>query len=259
MAGRLRLDFDVPTLRPLVAAAIPDQNSRPPIDGKIDLGSDVTIGEGAGTIDAVLALRTVALQGLPPGAAELLGRGPRLDLRASVETGKSVQISEFGFQGAAIDLTGKGTLQLAGEETFAADLDLELPRLAAASGLAGQPLSGSLAANVKASGSMLTGRTDLARIARILVLDGQRLQGLLTIDARFAGTLDRPLADGSIAVANGLVEDSISGVLLRDLNLAHRRRSGPDQPGHPERARSPRRHLERVGQPRSRRHVPDRL
>jgi hypothetical protein len=73
MAGRLRLDLDVPALRPLVAAAIPDPTSRPPIDGKIDLGSDVTIGQGAGTIDAVLALRTAALQGLPPGAAELLG------------------------------------------------------------------------------------------------------------------------------------------------------------------------------------------
>ncbi|MGH8574534.1 MAG: hypothetical protein ACREX8_18455, partial [Gammaproteobacteria bacterium] len=168
MAGRLRLDLEVPTLRPLVASAIPDQNSRPPIDGKIDLGSDITIGEGAGTIDAVLALRTVALQGLPPGAAELLGREPRFDLRASLETGRFVQISTLAFKGAAIDLTGKGTLQLAGEETFAADLDLELPRLAAASGLAGQPLSGSLAANVKASGSMSEPNVVLAtRIDRL--------------------------------------------------------------------------------------------
>jgi translocation and assembly module TamB len=51
------------------------------------------------------------------------------------------------------------------------------------------------------------------------MLDGQRLGGLLTIDARFAGTLDRPLAEGSIEIANGLVEDAISGVLLRDLKL----------------------------------------
>ena len=153
VAGRLRLDLDVPALGPVVAA-IPDQVARAPIDGKIGLGSDVTIGEGAGTIDAVLALRTAALQGLPPGAAEILGREPRLDLRASLETGKSVQVSELAFKGAAIDLTGKGSLQLAGDENLAADLALELPRLAAASRLAGQPLSGSLAANVKASGSM---------------------------------------------------------------------------------------------------------
>ncbi|MGH9260335.1 MAG: hypothetical protein ACRD08_10645, partial [Acidimicrobiales bacterium] len=93
MAGRLRLDLEVPALRPLVAAASPDPASRPPIDGTIDLGSDITIGEGAGKIDAVLALRTAALQSLPPGVAELLGRDPRFDLRASLETGKSVQIS----------------------------------------------------------------------------------------------------------------------------------------------------------------------
>ncbi len=191
MAGRLRLDLDVPTLRPLVvAAAIPDPTSRPPIDGKIELGSDVTIGEGAGTIDAVLALRTVALQGLPPGAAELLGREPRLDLRASLETGKSVQISTLAFKGAAIDLTGKGSLQLAGEERLAADLDLELPRLAAASGLAGQPLSGSLAANVKASGSMSKPSVVLA--THIDRLKAERFDfSEITLDADAGGPIDR--------------------------------------------------------------------
>ncbi|MGH8566114.1 MAG: hypothetical protein ACREXW_19320, partial [Gammaproteobacteria bacterium] len=190
MAGRLRLDFDVPALRPLVAAAIPDPTSRPPIDGTIDLGSDVTIGEGAGKIDAVLALRTAALQGLPPGVVELLGREPRFDLRASLETGRSVQISKLAFKGAAIDLTGKGSLQLAGEETFAADLDLELPRLAAASGLAGQPLSGSLAANVKASGSMSEPNVLLA--TRIDRLRGAGVDfSEITLDADAGGPIDR--------------------------------------------------------------------
>ena len=190
MAGRLRLDLDVPALRPLVAAAIPEPTSRPPIDGRIDLGSDVTIGEGAGKIDAVLALRTAALQGLPPGAAELLGREPRLDLRASLETGRSVQISKLVCKAAAIDLTGKGSLQLAGEQRLAADLDLELPRLAAASGLAGQPLSGSLAANVKASGSMSKPNVVLA--THIDRLKGERFDfSEITLDADAGGPIDR--------------------------------------------------------------------
>jgi len=190
VAGRLRLDLDVPALRPLVAAAIPDPASRPLIDGKIDLGSDVTIGEGAGRIDAVLVLRTAALQGLPPGVAELLGREPRLDARAFLETGKSMQISKLAFQGAAIDLTGKGSLQLAGEERLAADLHLELPRLAAASRLAGQPLSGSLAANVKASGSMSEPNV-------VLATHIDRLKGAgvdfseITLDADAGGPIDR--------------------------------------------------------------------
>ncbi len=215
VAGRLRLDLDVPALRPLVAAAIPDPASRPPIDGRIDLGSDVTIGEGAGTIDAVLALRTTALHGLPPGAAELLGREPRLDLRASVETGRSVQISKLAFKGAAIDLTGKGSLQLASEERLAADLDLELPRLAAASGLAGQPLSGSLAANVKASGSMSKPSVVLA--TRIDRLKAERFDfSEITLDADAGGPIDRLTgrirldareARGSIALGTDYARD----------------------------------------------------
>ena len=226
MAGRLRLDLDAPALRPLVAAAIPDPTSRPPIDGKIDLGSDVTIGEGAGTIDAVLALRTAALQGLPPGAAELLGREPRLDLRASLETGRSVQISKLAFKGAAIDLTGKGSLQLAGEQKLAADLALELPRLAAASGLAGQPLSGSLAANVKASGSMSEPNVVLA--TRIDRLKAERFDfSEITLDADAGGPIDRLAgrirldareARGSIALATDYARDG-QKLDIRNLSL----------------------------------------
>jgi len=226
MAGRLRLDLDVPALRPLVAAAIPDPTSRPPIDGKIDLGSDVTIGEGAGTIDAVLALRTVALQGLPPGAAELLGREPRLDLRASLETGKSVQISELAFKAAAIDLTGKGSLQLTGDESIAADLALELPRLAAASGLAGQPLSGSLATNVKASGSMSKPNVVLA--AHIDRLKAERFDfSKITLDADAGGPIDRLAgrirfdaheARGSIALQTDYARDG-QKLDIRNLSL----------------------------------------
>ncbi|MGH8591504.1 MAG: hypothetical protein ACREXX_19955, partial [Gammaproteobacteria bacterium] len=211
MGGRLRLDLDVPALRPLVAVAIPDPASRPPIDGTIDLGSDITIGEGAGKIDAVLALRTAALQGLPPGVAELLGREPRFDLRASLEPGRSVQVSELAFQGASIDLTGKGSLQLAGEERLTADLDLELPRLAAASGLAGQPLSGSLAANVKASGSM--SEPNVVFATRIDRLKAERFDfSEITLDADAGGPIDRLTgrirldareARGSIALGTG--------------------------------------------------------
>ncbi|MGQ0593451.1 MAG: translocation/assembly module TamB domain-containing protein [Gammaproteobacteria bacterium] len=227
MAGRLRLDLEVPALRPLVAAAIPDPTSRPPIDGKLALGSDITIGEGAGKIDAVLALRTAALQGLPPGAAELLGREPRLDARASLETGKSVQISKLAFQGAAIDLTGKGTLQLAGEERLAADLDLELPRLAAASGLAGQPLSGSLAANVKASGSMSEPNVVLA--TRIDRLKGAGVDfSVITLDADAGGPIDKLTgrlrldareARGSIALRTDYARDGRK-LDIRNLSLS---------------------------------------
>jgi len=226
MAGRLRLDLDVPALWPLMEAAIPDPTSRPPIDGKIDLGSDIAIGEGAGKIDVVLALRTLALRDLPPGAAELLGREPQLDLRASLETGRSVQISKLAFKGAAIDLTGKGSLQLAGEQKLAVDLALELPRLAALSGLAGQPLSGRLAAHGKASGSMSEPNV-------VLATNIDRLKGAnfdfskITLNADAGGPIDRLAgrirldareARGSIALATEYARDG-KKLEIRKLSL----------------------------------------
>ncbi len=227
VAGRLRLDLDVPTLGPLVAAAVPD---RPPIDGTIDLASDITIGEGARTIDAVLALRTAALQGLPPGAAELLGREPRLDATASSETGKSVQISKLAFKGKAIDLTGKGSLQLAGDERLAADLALELARLAAASGLAGQPLSGSLVANVKASGSLtqpnivLAAHIDRLKAERFDFLANGRINGRISDLGALAPFIGQGL-HGAIDLA--LVLDAAKGKQNARADVRATRIGGP--------------------------------
>jgi hypothetical protein len=226
VAGRLRLDLDVPSCGRSWRRQSPTQPPDRRFDGKIDLGSDVTISEGAEKIDAVLALRA-ALQGLPSGAAELLGREPRLDVRASLETGRSVPVSELAFKRAAIDLTGKGSLQLASEQKLAADFALELPRLAAASDFAGQPLSGSLAANVRASGSMSEPNVVLA--THIDRLKAERFDfSEITLDADAGGPIDRLAgrsirfdaheAHGSIALGTHYARDG-RNLDIRNLSL----------------------------------------
>ena len=164
----------------------------PDVGGTVALDLDVSGSSAAPKIDLVVDAKGVKARGkdqqtVPPA---------NLALRAGVAGGQLDASAELaGVTDDPLRLKAAVPLRI-GLEPFA----FELPR--------DRPIQGSL-----------SGRTDLGRIAQILVLDGQRLQGLLTIDARFAGTLDRPLADGSIAIANGLVEDSISGVLLRDLTL----------------------------------------
>ena len=164
----------------------------PELGGTVALDLDVSGSSAAPKIDLVVDAKGVKARGkeqqtVPPA---------NLALRAGIVGGQLNASAELaGVMDDPLRLKAALPLRI-GLEPFA----FELPK--------DRPIQGSL-----------TGRTDLGRIAQILVLDGQRLQGLLTIDARFAGTLDRPLADGSIAIANGLVEDSISGVLLRDLTL----------------------------------------
>ena len=164
----------------------------PELGGTVALDLDVSGSSAAPKIDLVVDAKGVK----PRGKDQQTVPPANLALRAGIAGGQLDASAELaGVMDDPLRLQAALPLRI-GLEPFA----FELPR--------DRPIQGSL-----------TGRTDLGRIAQILVLDGQRLQGLLTIDARFAGTLDRPLADGSIAIANGLVEDSISGVLLRDLTL----------------------------------------
>ena len=164
----------------------------PELGGTVALDLDVSGSSAAPKIDLVVDAKGVKARGKDQQTVPQAN----LALRAGIAGGQLDASAELaGVMDDPLRLQAALPLRI-GLEPFA----FELPR--------DRPIHGSL-----------SGRTDLGRIAQILVLDGQRLQGLLTIDARFAGTLDRPLADGSIAIANGLVEDSISGVLLRDLTL----------------------------------------
>ncbi len=164
----------------------------PDMGGTLALNLEVSGKSAAPKIDLVVNAKDVKprgknLQAVPPA---------KLALRAAVAGDRLDAVAELGgLTDKPLRLQAALPLRM-GLEPFAFDLPRD------------RPIEGSL-----------TGRTDLSRIAQTPVLDGQRLQGLLTIDARFGGTLDRPLADGSIEIADGLVEDSISGVLLRELTL----------------------------------------
>ncbi|SNB52219.1 Autotransporter translocation and assembly factor TamB [Arboricoccus pini] len=194
LAGKLRLDLGIPSLQPLMAAAMPDPNGRPGIDGKIDLGADVTLGDQAKQIDAVLALRTDGLAGLPPGAMELLGAAPKLDATASFEAGKAATVQSLDFEGAAVSLKGKAGMGL-DDQLVSTDLVLDLPDFSVLRPVTQQPTTGRASLTLKGQGSLRD------RIDAVLALRAEDLAGLP------AGTSDllgaTPSLDANLAYVNG--------------------------------------------------------
>ena len=69
----------------------------------------------------------------------------------------------------------------------------------------------------------LTGSLDaelaLARLADMLGLDDQRLEGPLLADLRLGGTVAVPTIDGTVRVDGALYENGTTGTVLRDVNL----------------------------------------
>lgn len=163
----------------------------PPLTGTIDARLTATGRTAAPEIALVLAGRDVRPAKAPPGL-----KPARLDATARIA-------------GGSVDATAS----VAGVTTEPLRAELRAPlRL----GL--EPFAFDLPQNGTVRGS-LVGRADLAELGTIAMLDGQRLAGTLATDLRLAGTVATPTAQGSIAIERGRIEDAISGVLLRDLEL----------------------------------------
>jgi translocation and assembly module TamB len=59
----------------------------------------------------------------------------------------------------------------------------------------------------------------LARLADMLGLDDQRLEGPLLADLRLGGTVAVPTIDGTVRIDSALYENGTTGTVLRDVNL----------------------------------------
>jgi translocation and assembly module TamB len=59
----------------------------------------------------------------------------------------------------------------------------------------------------------------LARLADVLGLDDQRLEGPLRADLRLAGTVAEPAIDGTVRIDGALYENGTTGTVLRDVSL----------------------------------------
>ncbi|WP_027133722.1 translocation/assembly module TamB domain-containing protein [Geminicoccus roseus] len=106
-----------------------------------------------------------------------------------------------------------GTLDLSGMGDDPLRLTVDAPLQ-----LALQPFAFDLPESGRIDGG-LDGSLDLARVARFAALDGQRIDGRLTSDLRFTGTIAQPRASGSLKLNDVAFADTSSGASVRNLNL----------------------------------------
>lgn len=163
-----------------------------------------------------------ALAGRATGSIELDGTAtdPRLQLTLRVPDlrGTDATLADV----PPLDVTINSSFA---EQRLAADLR--------ASGLTDQPITGRvalpvaftlqpLAFNLPDDGALsgaLNAEVRLRRVADLLALDGQRLEGLLVAELDLGGTLAAPVPDGSVRISNGLYENGTTGTVLRNLTL----------------------------------------
>ncbi len=153
LAGKARLDAKVPDLAAMMAALGP-QAPGLPLAGSADLGADVTLGEDAKQLAADLKLTTSGLEGLPKGAAELVGSAPTLTAKVDLAMGEAVAVHDLDLKGAEASIKGDARLGLDDRQALGGTLHVSVPTLAPLSALAGQPLAGSLGADLSLGGTL---------------------------------------------------------------------------------------------------------
>ena len=182
--GDIRLrDLQLASLEPFGA---------PPLVGSLtaDLGLDGTVGAPKISLDA--SGKGIGVKGVGADA------GAPLDLQLNARTtGKRVD--------GELDLTGLGNAAL----TISVDAPLQLVL---------QPFAVAVPPTGRFAGSM-RGELDLAKVALLAALDGQRVEGGLISDLTFGGTLQKPQANGTLRLQNVNFADTSSGAAMRDLNL----------------------------------------
>src|SRR3954447_5029846 len=138
LQGQLRLGGGVPDLA-AVLALVPQQpgSSLPPLRGALSLDGTARLGDQANRIDADLTLTGQDLQGLPPGAQELLGPSPKLTANATIEQKKAVNVGQLRLEGAALTVSGDPKLGL--DRKLGGTVTAELPDLARLEPVVKQP------------------------------------------------------------------------------------------------------------------------
>lgn len=156
--------------------------------GRLSLQGGADNPTGSVQLDATgVALASPTFADVPPAGLSLSGtleaRRLRLDLRGEGVTERPIRASaELPL---LVDLAA-GAFEVPGEGQVAGSLDAELA---------------------------------LARLADILALDDQRLEGPLLADLRVGGTVAEPVIDGTVRIDRALYENGTTGTVLRDLNL----------------------------------------
>ena len=187
LQGQLRLGGGVPDLA-AVLALVPQQpgSSLPPLRGALSLDGTARLGDQANRIDADLTLTGQNLQGLPPGAQELLGPSPKLTANATVEQKKAVNVGQLRLEGAALTVSGDPKLGL--DRKLGGTVTAELPDLAKLEPVVKQPIAGRLTAKAGLGGTLDAPAVNLDATADALRFGTQTVDRL-----RLTGTSAGPV------------------------------------------------------------------
>ena len=164
----------------------------PALKGQVEASIDVSGSPRSPQVRAELAVRDA----VPANAAGLQIPPGNLNLDATLAGGKletSARLSGI----TESPLTARAVLPVT---LRLQPFEFSLPR--------DQPISG-----------QVVGEADLARLGKILALDAQRVAGRLKVDVALDGSVAAPRASGEIRIDDGVVEDAITGVLVRDLQV----------------------------------------
>lgn len=188
LEGELQVTLSVDRLEPLTAPF------GQPVEGALGLDGTVTIAPGAERIAAAIDGGLRELGGLPPGAAEVLGRHVQVALEAAFSRGEGIIVDRLSLDGEQLAVGGEGRIGL-DSGALAAQVAMTLQDLQTLTPVAGTPLEGDLRANAVVSGTLTEPRVEVAVSGEELVVADrplQRLQLDLSVDGLdpLAGRVD---------------------------------------------------------------------
>lgn len=179
-AGKGRLDVAAPDLAALLASLGSLAPPNLPLSGGFALGADATVEPGMERITVDLSGNGSNLAGLPPGAQELIGAAPKLVAKAIVAPGKEARIEGLSLNGAELNVGGNVTAGLA-DRRLGGEVTVGIPRLAALSGVAGQPLEGDANARATLGGTFDRPAVNLDVVANAVKAAGLDLQRIALV------------------------------------------------------------------------------
>lgn len=208
LGGNARITLAIDSLRPFA------EPYGQPFDGAAEVDADVALGADLELIGIDLHGRFRDLDGLPAGAAELLGAAPTLEANAILVPDDSVEITQLRVAGAAATLDGKLELGLP-EQTLDGTLNLALPRLAVLAPVAGTELDGELKVQADLGGSLTSPSLRLDAQSPGLLVAGEHLDAL-ALTASVQGPTDD--LDGNLrlaVMARGLEAELATKAMLK--------------------------------------------
>ncbi len=213
MGGVAQLNLAVPQLGQVLTTYA---GSPPPLDlrGSLNFALPVEIEPDLAKIVARPELKLNGIEGLPPGAAELLGASPSLGLVATLIEQKRLDLEDLSLDGAGLFLAGNGAADLE-TKTLKASLQADIPSMSVLSKAAGTDLAGSLRLNADADGTFKAPNANLDLAVANFSGAGQEVD---QIDLRLtqSGTVEAPM--GTIGLKASFETDVVA--LDADYSLA---------------------------------------